>query len=681
MDPSNPEDWLSDNVSEDSIPAPDVEADIPSPQETQSPGAPSVYVTLHRVRRLVLASIDDPYTLEHFRQLSLNALVVRPLVDRLYETKDISIIYCLLANRVFFLREQSGLSAQSVNRARGILCELVATRVLRRFHEDNPGDAGLLLLAQILVEGFDPFEGAPYDVERDGRYAQWPVQQRGGHERKLTALELAILSESKAFISCAACQRLVEAVHRGQIVYTPLSFLDILPDHYKHRPIRLYDPRHSRLLNHQRLIVPRIRALIEVVQFIVLALLYVMTMVTQNRPEHHRWEAAFAIYTAGWVLQEFASVTEHGWELHSQMLWSFLDVTLVVIYAAYVLVRIYDVLAGTISHGHGLSVLCLAAPILLTRIAFNVMPQNIVFIALHAMVRDFTVLSFLAMWCFVGFLLALMWLLDTEQVAAAPGPSWQTVGKWLLWIWFGLDGTGIAESVRFNVVLGPALMIAFAFLGNTLFLTILVAILTNTFSKIVANEAAEIRFRRTVLTFEGVKSDSLFAYPPPFNIAALLVILPLKMLVSPRFFHTINVAMIRLLNGPLLIAISMVERHGLWKAAALNKNSSGSGGRGGGRGLFGWRFTGFSPHGDIYAVFTAGLPDHVSRKIDLLDPVEDVPVLEDDVMSTLSGDVPRSRLRRPKLWRGRREYPRARPLVRRPSPTQGSGDFLLRGVQ
>ncbi|MGM2704442.1 hypothetical protein ACS2QD_31015, partial [Bacillus cereus group sp. Bce036] len=75
-------------------------------------------------------------------------------------------VYCLLANRVFFLREQSGLSTQSVNRARGILCELVATRVLRRFHEDNPGDAGLLLLAQILVEGFDPFQGAPYDVER-----------------------------------------------------------------------------------------------------------------------------------------------------------------------------------------------------------------------------------------------------------------------------------------------------------------------------------------------------------------------------------------------------------------------------------------------------------------------------------------------------------------------------------
>lgn len=515
-----------------------------------------------------------------------------------------------------------------------------------------------MLLARILVEGFDPFQGAPSEVDREGRYLQWPIQERGGHERKLTALELAILSESKAFISSAACQRLVEAVHRGKIVYTPLSFMDILPDHYKHRPIQLYDPRESRILNHRRLIVPRIRALIETVQFIVLVLLYVMTM-TNQQASFNQWELAFAVYTAGWVLQEFASVIEHGWELHTQSLWSFLDVTFVAIYCAYVFTRVYDLFAGHLPNGYGLHILCIAAPILLTRIAFNLMPHNIVFISLHAMMKDFTLLTFLAVWCFLGFLLALLWLYDIDQSNRdTPPPSWPTVGKWLLWIWFGLDGTGIAESVRFNIVLGPALMIAFAFLGNTLFLTILVAILTNTFSNIVANEAAEIRFRRTVLTFEGVKSDSIFAYPPPFNLLALVTILPSKFLVSPRFFHTLNVAMIRVLNGPLLVAISIFERRRLW--AAENKRKRG------GIGVFRWHFTGFSPHGDIHAVFDAPLPDEVSTRIDLLDPVDDVPVLEDDVMSTLSGDVSRSRLRRPTLWRGRREYPRARPRRRSP---------------
>jgi hypothetical protein len=545
------------------------------------------------------------------------------------------LVYCLLANRVYFLREQSGLAHQSVNVARASLCELVASRILRRFHEDNPGDTGLLLLAHILVEGFDPFQGAPSDVEREYRHLQWPIQERGGYERKLTALELAILSESKSFIGTAACQRFIDALHDGLVTYTPLSFIDILPDHHKHLPISIYKPKQSRLLNHYRLIVPRIRTAIEFTQFLVLLALYALTMVNRHNDKSF-WEIAFCLYTAGWTLHEFAAIIEHGWEVHSQSLWSFLDVTFVAIYAAYFVTRIYDVWTGHLADGYGLHILCIAAPILLTRVAFNLMPNNIVFISLHAMMKDFTVLTFLAFWCFTGFLLALQWLITAEQLETGDTPSWATVCKWLLWIWFGLDGTGIGESTRFHVVFGPALMIAFAFLGNTLFLTILVAMLTNTFSRIIANEGAEIRFRRTVLTFEGVKSDSIFAYPPPFNIAALVLLLPLKLVVSGRVFHTVNVFLIRMFNAPLLLVITILERRTwLRRTRGTKKNS-----------LFNWQFSGFSPHGDVQAVFKAQPPQAISDRIDELDPLEEVPVLEDDVVSKSHPEVTQERLRR-----------------------------------
>ncbi|KAK4086782.1 hypothetical protein Purlil1_8947 [Purpureocillium lilacinum] len=612
-----------------------------SASNSEAPLTPlPIYTSIHRIRRLVLASIDDPYTLEHFREPSLNALIVRPLVDRLYDPQDTTVVYCLLVNRVHFLREQSQLVYQSVNGARATLCELVATRVLRRFHEDHPGQAGLLLLARILVEGHDPFQGAPVHIEREGRQLHWPIQDRGGHEHELTALELAILSESKTFVASSACQRVVDAVHSGQIVYTPLSFVDMLPDHYKHRPISLYDPHGARLLNHHRLIVPRIRAIVEMVEFLVLLMLYVLTMVNR-RLDHNPWELLFCAYTAGWALHEFAAIIEHGWEVHAQSLWAFLDATFVVVYAAYLLVRVYDIALGQLHDGFGLHILCIAAPVLLTRIAFTLLPHNIVFISLHAMMKDFTLVTFLAIWCFLGFLLALQWLITSDQSRGGEdsAPSWSTVSKWLLWIWFGLDGTGIEESTRFHVVFGPMLIIAFAFLGNTLFLTILVALLTNTFSRIIADEAAEIRFRRTVLTFEGVKSDAIFAYPPPFNVLALAILLPVKSVVSPRRFHTINVALIRLFNAPILIIISLFERRSLW---ARPKRPSRS-----------WRFTGFSPHGDIQAVFETPLPEEVSDFIDILDPMSEVPVLEDDVMSRLSGDVPRSRLRRSRMSRRR----------------------------
>ncbi|KAH8891150.1 hypothetical protein GQ53DRAFT_649168, partial [Thozetella sp. PMI_491] len=562
--------------------------------------------------------IDDPYTMEQLTEPKMNSLIVRPLVNRLYDPTDISIVYCLLANRVQFLREQSSMVHQSINIARAALCELVATRILRRFHEENPGSKGLLLLANILVEGFDPFQGAPEDVTRTGRQPQWPAQRRRGHERKLTTLELAILTRSKVFISSSACQRVVNAVYLGKVVYTPLSFIDIIPDHYKFHPVSIYDPRKAPLLNHYRLIVPRSRNIIEIFQFLVLVALYILAMLHRNSENLVIYESVFVVYTAGWILDKFAAIIEHGWEVHAQNLWSFLDTTFTSIFGAYVIARIYDVAVGQFQNGLGLNILCIAAPILLTRVAFNLLPDNIVFISLHAMMKDFILLTLLAAWCFTGFIVALQWLITTDGTDSAL--SWSVVGKWLLWIWFGLDGTGIQESVRFHVVLGPALMIAFAFLGNTLFLTILVAMLTNTFSKIIADETAEIQFRRAVLTFEGVKSDAIFLYPPPFNILALVILLPLKFLVTPRIFHSIHVAAVRLVNAPTLLLISLFERRRAWGQSTQETQKA----------FFSWNFTAFSPHGDIQAVFKIEPPESIQEEIEEIDTLNDAGDFDED---------------------------------------------------
>jgi hypothetical protein len=167
------------------------------------------------------------------------------------------------------------------------------------------------------------------------------------------------------------------------------------------------------------------------------------------------------------------------------------------------------------------------------------------------------------------------------------------------------------------LILGPTLIITFAFLGNTLFLTILVAILTNTFSKIIANEAAEIQFRRAVLTFQGVKSDAIFSYPPPFNIAALVILLPLKFIVGPLGFHHINVAVIRAINAPLLLIIGLWERRRVW--ARRSKSSR----------LRSWRyFPGLSPHGDIQVVFGSEPPPEVIDALEKMDSLYEVVIAE-----------------------------------------------------
>lgn len=55
----------------------------------------SVYVTMHRIRRLVMSAIDDTYTYEELRGPHMDHQVVRPLVDRLYNPEDAALGLCL----------------------------------------------------------------------------------------------------------------------------------------------------------------------------------------------------------------------------------------------------------------------------------------------------------------------------------------------------------------------------------------------------------------------------------------------------------------------------------------------------------------------------------------------------------------------------------------------------------
>jgi hypothetical protein len=264
---------------------------------------------------------------------------------------------------------------------------------------------------------------------------------------------------------------------------------------------------------------------------------------------------------------------------------------------------------------------------MLPRLAFNIMPENLLFISLRAMMKDFIVLTAVAGWCFAGFLFAMTWLSRWRASSEEP-ISPITISKWMLWIWFGLDGTGVERSVDFHMILGPVLMISFAFIGNTLFLTILVSMLTNTFSKIAQNATAEIQFRRAVLTFEGVKSDAIFAYRPPFNLLAVLVLVPLRRCLDDRWFHKIHVTAVRVLNAPILLVIGIYERHYLWQAPRLGAHGSLKTTRSARQGM--WAnlsgYAGFTAHRDLNEVFDVDPPQG------MVDEIEEEDVIDDDFL-------------------------------------------------
>ncbi|KAK7426199.1 hypothetical protein QQZ08_007366 [Neonectria magnoliae] len=562
-----------------------------------------VYTNIHRVRRDIISVVEDYLSLQQLQDLKINVTVVRPLVDKFFGLDDISIIYCLLVNRAQFLEEQSHLNNRhNVNYSRATLCELIATRILRRFGEAHTGPEGLLLLAHILVAGFEPFQNAPDEIRDEAeRTTSWT------HHKTLPSLEVAIVTESKLFLSSATCQKVVNAIYEGRIVYTPSTFWDIIPDHYKLKPISLYDPRDSPLLNQYRLIVPRTRNILESIQFTVLLSLYMGVMVQRRKDSWDALEIGFDIFAFGWTLDQFATILAHGWNVYTQNLWSFLDVAFVLIYWAYLSLRLYGLRIGDIGPvEQAYDVLALAAPVLVPRLAFNLMRDNLVFLALRSMMADFFFLTALSAWCFLGFLLSLLWLGEGAHQLV-------TISKWMIYIWFGLDATGIHRSTEFHWLLGPSVMVAFAFLGNTLFLTIMVSMLSNTFSNISTNATAEIQFRRAVLTLEGVKADAVFAYQPPFNILAVFLFVPLKFIVSPRWFHKIHVAAVKFLNLPLLLIIAVAERRLLWPPRHLiDSDSEPKTTPTKSRFWKKWRLT---VHRDIRAVFQVPPPDTVQDDI------------------------------------------------------------------
>jgi hypothetical protein len=159
-------------------------------------------------------------------------------------------------------------------------------------------------------------------------------------------------------------------------------------------------------------------------------------------------------------------------------------------------------------------------------------------------------------------------------------------------------------------------MVTFAFLGNTLFLTILVAMLSSTFAKIVNDVPAEIQFRRAVATLEGVKGDAIFAYPVPFNILAFVFLVPLRFFASPRWFHKIHVLSVRLVNLPLLLIIAIAERRSLWprNSKGLSPAPTLVQATVKPRRRFWERFR-ITAHRDIYTVFEVPPPDSVLNEI------------------------------------------------------------------
>ncbi|TFY58233.1 hypothetical protein EVG20_g8233 [Dentipellis fragilis] len=510
---------------------------------------------------------DTPLSYEALLAPDLTYTLIRPLSDKyvsLQRDGNMSVVFCLLLNRVHFIRDRS-LTTSSLSATRASLCEILAIRALREY-----GDH-LLDLALATTTSWPVYSGAGPDVIAQAREERDDLDDRVGN-----AIEMAIISRAKRFIKSTPCQKVIDAIWIGKCVYQADSSHSILSDTYKRTPIHFYNPHTAPLLDHYRLKVPAIRSVLEYTNFLILFILFVVAIEYNDRDRLNVWEIVFMIYALGFSLEKAAAMQEHGIKVYFTGTWNGFDVAFVTIYATYVVFRIYGVASHNLwAKETGIDCLALIACLLFPRLAFVTLKNNLMVLSLRAMIVQFTALMLIATFCFGGFLYAL-WTLSRNEA----GYTVSQIAWWMLDIWFGLDASGFEKASNFHAVFGPMLMVTYACLSNTLLVTVLVSILSHTFSTISEDAAAEAMFRRAVSTIEGVKADSLFSYQPPINLVALCILLPSSYLLTPRWFHkacqcvydkvwTAFSLMIeaytltfvpRVTNFPILIAISVYER-------------------------------------------------------------------------------------------------------------------------
>lgn len=510
-------------------------------------GAVKIYPYIHYLKTDVLRTIDAPLSWEQLTGSDFTFSITRPLIEKYSRLNNMAIVYVCLVVRSYFLSQaEADLSVFNTMTARATFTEIMAMKLISHFASDR------IQLAAVLTTSWSPLAGAPPDVaEEITQTLSWSTDSSAAPQ---SAIELAICTESKHFLASPVCQKIIQDIHAGYVVYSAEAHRSVLADNYKPKPIEVYDFHSAPFLNHYRLRVPKYNSILEFVNFTVLLVIYVLCLAAKDVNRMSVWEEIFIVFAAAFVLDEYSASIEYGWNVYMANIWNVFDACFIAVFLLYFGLRT----KGLVQHDAHASelafdILACGACILFPRLVFFAVRNNVVILSLRAMIADFGFFMGIAVICFSGLLFTL-WTLASD--------TWtlRSIAWLMVQIWFGNTYLSFAQASSFHPFFGPILMTCFAALSNTLLLTILISILSNTFARIDKNSTQEYLFQFTINTIEGVKSDALFSYQVPFNLIAFIVLKPASFILSPRSLHSLNVFLIKLTSFPILLLIHFYER-------------------------------------------------------------------------------------------------------------------------
>ncbi|KAG1747063.1 uncharacterized protein EDB91DRAFT_1116028 [Suillus paluster] len=454
--------------------------------------------------------VNSPLSWEQLTASDINFAIVRPLVLKYARLRNMAIVYACMVTRSYFLAQSgSDLAHSGVMFSRATLCEIMALKLLSHFASSK------IQLVVVLTTLWCPLTGAPDDVIEEVKDAI------GGEDEYVNdpqcAIEMAIATKAKIFLASPLVQSVVNDMYNGRIVVSIAGNRSMVADNYKQKAVMLYDPRTAPVLDHYRLRVPRYSAILHFVNIAVLLMIFLACLWTQDVSHVTLWESVFLGFAVSFTLQEYTASKEYGWTTKVSQL-------------------AFDLLA------------C-GCCVLVPRLAFYAISNNVVVLALRAMIAEFIFFIAIAAVCFSGILLTLYTLASGKWTI-------RRIAWLMVQIWFGNTYLSFGQATSFHPVFGPILMTCFAALSGTLLLTSACSLLIMTGSHLYF-----FLFQCSISTIQGVKSDALFSYQPPFNVLAFIILKPASYILSPRSLHSANVFLIRLTSFPVLIAIAIYERH------------------------------------------------------------------------------------------------------------------------
>ncbi|KAI9463324.1 hypothetical protein BJY52DRAFT_79038 [Lactarius psammicola] len=508
-----------------------------------------VFPYIVHLKRDVIRNLDTALSWDQLTASDVNFAVVRPLVFKYARLKNPAIVYvCLVVRSHFISVAEQDLAFSGVSFSRAILCEILAMKLVHHFASNQ------IELVSVLTTSWSPLAGATNDVIEDVKNILGNNEDQGVVDLQ-SALEMAISSSAKRFVSSPIVQSVVNDIYSGRVIYSSSGNRSIVADNYKLRAIEIYNSRNAPWLNHYRLRVPRYGAILEFLNFTYLLVTFILCLFYKDLNTPNAFEVLFVVFAAAFALEEYTASVEHGWSVYFANMWNVFDSAFIVVTTLYLVLRVKGLSSGDPSTSDlGFDILACGACILFPRLAFFMVSNNVVIFALRAMTAEFVFFMGIAATCFSGLLFTL-WMLGSEKWTL------KSIAWLMVQIWFGNTYLSFGQASSFHPFFGPILMVGFAALSNTLLLTILISTLSNTFTRIDANANQEFLFQFTITTLEGMKSDALFSYQPPFNLLAFAILWPASWVLTPRNLHSANVLLIRLTSFPILVTISLYERY------------------------------------------------------------------------------------------------------------------------